>query len=65
MLVLPEYLIHLLYNVLFLFSGEFFTLLINLPLIAYHINRCVEQIAVTGKPRGRRTRPEMRFYWKR
>ncbi|CAN7945127.1 unnamed protein product [Ixodes pacificus] len=42
-LVLPEYLIHLLYNVLFLFSGEFFTLLINLPLIAYHINRWVNR----------------------
>lgn len=38
-LVLPEYLIHLLYNVLFLASGELFTLLLNLPLILYHINR--------------------------
>ncbi|CAN7995710.1 unnamed protein product [Ixodes hexagonus] len=38
-LVLPEYLIHTLYNVLFLCSGEFFTLLLNVPLMAYHINR--------------------------
>lgn len=38
-LVLPEYLVHLLYNILFLCSGEFFTLLLNIPLLAYHMNR--------------------------
>ncbi|KAH9406909.1 Protein cornichon 1 [Tyrophagus putrescentiae] len=38
-LVLPEYLIHLFFNVLFLFCGEWFTLLLNAPLIAYHVHR--------------------------
>ncbi|CAG2063870.1 unnamed protein product [Timema podura] len=38
-LVLPEYLLHLLFNLLFLFSGEWFSLCVNIPLIAYHINR--------------------------
>lgn len=38
-LVLPEYLLHLSFNILFLFAGEFFSLCLNLPLIAYHINR--------------------------
>uniref|UniRef100_A0A131XGR2 Putative er vesicle integral membrane protein involved in establishing cell polarity n=1 Tax=Hyalomma excavatum TaxID=257692 RepID=A0A131XGR2_9ACAR len=38
-LVLPEYLVHILYNVLFLFAGELFTVLLNVPLIGYHINR--------------------------
>ncbi|XP_017491514.1 PREDICTED: protein cornichon-like, partial [Rhagoletis zephyria] len=37
-LVLPEYLIHLFFNVLFLFCGEWFTLLLNAPLIAYHVH---------------------------
>lgn len=38
-LVLPEYLLHLLINLLFLLSGEWFSLMINLPLILYHIHR--------------------------
>merc|ERR1712130_177125 len=38
-LVLPEYLLHLFFNILFLFAGEWFTLLLNLPLIAYHVHR--------------------------
>jgi len=38
-LVLPEYILHVLVNVLFLFAGEWFTILLNLPLIAYHIHR--------------------------
>lgn len=38
-LVLPEYLLHLLINLLFLLSGEWFSLLINVPLIIYHIHR--------------------------
>ncbi|CAG0881797.1 unnamed protein product [Cyprideis torosa] len=40
-LVLPEYGIHLLFNVMFLFAGEWFTLLLNAPLIAYHVWRYV------------------------
>jgi hypothetical protein len=38
-LVIPEYLLHLLFNILFLASGEWLALCLNLPLIAYHINR--------------------------
>merc|ERR1711990_255425 len=38
-LVLPEYILHVLVNVLFLVAGEWFTILLNLPLIAYHIHR--------------------------
>jgi len=42
-LVLPEYLIHLAFNVLFLFCGEWFTLLLNVPLIAYHVHRYINR----------------------
>merc|ERR1712048_676308 len=38
-LVLPEYIIHIAINVLFLFAGEWFTILLNIPLIAYHVHR--------------------------
>lgn len=38
-LVLPEYAIHILFNILFLLSGQWLALILNLPLIAYHINR--------------------------
>ena len=41
--MLPEYILHVLVNVLFLFAGEWFTILLNLPLIAYHIHRFVEK----------------------
>lgn len=38
-LVLPEYLLHLVINIFFLLSGEWFSLLLNIPLIAYHVFR--------------------------
>lgn len=38
-LVLPEYGIHVFYNLLFLFGYQWGTLLMNIPLIAYHIHR--------------------------
>ncbi|GLH14536.1 Protein cornichon [Gryllus bimaculatus] len=38
-LVVPEYLLHLLFNILFIASGEWFSLCLNIPLIAYHIKR--------------------------
>ena len=38
-LVLPEYILHLFSNLLFLFSGEIFSLIINVPLMAYHVHR--------------------------
>lgn len=38
-LVLPEYAIHMLFNLLFLMAGEWVPLLLNMPLIAYHVHR--------------------------
>lgn len=38
-LVLPEYLVHVLFNVIFLIAGEWFSILFNIPLIAYHVHR--------------------------
>ncbi|CAG9768574.1 unnamed protein product [Ceutorhynchus assimilis] len=38
-LVLPEYILHMFFNLLLAFAGEWFTFFINLPLILYHINR--------------------------
>ncbi|XP_019626008.1 protein cornichon homolog 1-like [Branchiostoma floridae] len=38
-LVLPEYIIHGFFCLLFLLAGEFFSLALNIPLIAYHVYR--------------------------
>ncbi|OQV15902.1 putative Protein cornichon [Hypsibius exemplaris] len=38
-LVIPEYGIHMFICLLFLLSGSWWTLLYNVPLIAYHVNR--------------------------
>uniref|UniRef100_A0A5S6R1G7 Cornichon n=1 Tax=Trichuris muris TaxID=70415 RepID=A0A5S6R1G7_TRIMR len=38
-LIIPEYGMHLFFNILFLFSMEFFSLAINIPLLAYHIHK--------------------------
>lgn len=38
-LVLPEYILHIFFNILFLMAGEWFTLLLNFPLICYHLHR--------------------------
>lgn len=40
-LVIPEYLLHLVFNILFLLAGEWLSLLLNAPLIAYHVFRWV------------------------
>ncbi|KAL5281808.1 CNIH1 family protein [Megaselia abdita] len=47
-LVLPEYLLHILINVLFLFAGEWFSLFFNVPLIAYHVWRYKNRPVMTG-----------------
>eukprot|EP00092_Neocalanus_flemingeri_P040490 GFUD01044095.1.p1 GENE.GFUD01044095.1~~GFUD01044095.1.p1 ORF type:complete len:146 (-),score=22.62 GFUD01044095.1:98-535(-) len=47
-LVLPEYLLHLLFNILFLFAGEWFSLLLNVPLIAYHVHRYMHRPIMSG-----------------
>ena len=41
-LVLPEYILHVVFNVLFLMAGGWFSLLLNAPLIAYHVHRSVQ-----------------------
>lgn len=41
-LVLPEYILHVFFNLLFLFAGEWFSLALNIPLIAYHVYRWVD-----------------------
>jgi hypothetical protein len=47
--VLPEYLLHLFFNVLFLCSGEWLTLALNAPLIGYHVHRSDHpQYGLTG-----------------
>ncbi|KAG1654510.1 Protein cornichon 1 [Nymphon striatum] len=38
-LVLPEYLLHLFFTVMFLFAGEWLTFILNAPLVAYNVNR--------------------------
>ncbi|XP_015520057.1 protein cornichon [Neodiprion pinetum] len=38
-LVVPEYLLHVFFNVLFLIAGEWFSLILNLPLLVYHFLR--------------------------
>jgi len=38
-LVLPEYFLHGFFTLLFLLCGQWVSLIINLPLLAYHVNR--------------------------
>ncbi|XP_054168264.1 protein cornichon-like [Oppia nitens] len=38
-LVLPEYVIHLVFTIGFLMSNQWFSLLINIPVIVYHVYR--------------------------
>ncbi|XP_044750748.1 protein cornichon isoform X1 [Coccinella septempunctata] len=47
-LVLPEYLLHLLFNFLFACSGEWFSLMLNIPLLAYHVNRYRTRPVMSG-----------------
>lgn len=56
-LVLPEYLIHFFFCVMFLCAAEWLTLCLNLPLLAYHVWRWAETglslAPPTPTPRGR------------
>ncbi|XP_012286316.1 protein cornichon [Orussus abietinus] len=47
-LVLPEYGLHIFFNILFLISGEWLSLCLNIPLIAYHINRYLNRPVMTS-----------------
>ncbi|XP_071490982.1 protein cornichon homolog 1-like [Diadema antillarum] len=47
-LVLPEYIIHIFFNVLFLIAGQFFTVALNLPLMGYHVYRYANRPVMSG-----------------
>ncbi|XP_022901903.1 protein cornichon isoform X1 [Onthophagus taurus] len=47
-LVLPEYILHMFFNILFAASGEWFSLFLNIPLVAYHINRYRTRPVMSG-----------------
>ncbi|KAF7278068.1 hypothetical protein GWI33_008837 [Rhynchophorus ferrugineus] len=47
-LVLPEYILHIFFNFLFGAAGEWLSLLFNIPLIAYHINRYRTRPVMSG-----------------
>ena len=38
-LILPEYIIHFTFTMLFIFSTQLFAIVWNLPLVAYHVHR--------------------------
>jgi len=47
-LVLPEYILHIFFNALFLVGGEFFSLFLNVPLIGYHVHRYMNRPVMSG-----------------
>ncbi|XP_004391648.1 PREDICTED: protein cornichon homolog [Odobenus rosmarus divergens] len=47
-LVLPEYLIHAFFCVMFLCAAEWHTLGLNMPPLAYHIWRCMSRPGMSG-----------------
>jgi len=47
-LVLPEYILHMVFNILLAIAGEWLTFFINLPLILYHINRYRTRPVMSG-----------------
>ncbi|XP_054987833.1 protein cornichon homolog 1 isoform X2 [Sorex araneus] len=47
-LVLPEYLIHAFFCVMFLCAAEWLTLALNMPLLAYHIWRYMSRPVMSG-----------------
>lgn len=47
-LVLPEYCLHLALPVVFFLSGCWFSFLLNVPLVAYHVWRYLKRPAMSG-----------------
>merc|ERR1712008_416218 len=47
-LVIPEYALHVFFNILFLVGGEFFSLFLNVPLIGYHVHRYLHRPVMSG-----------------
>ncbi|VEL38164.1 unnamed protein product [Protopolystoma xenopodis] len=48
-LVIPEYSIHGFFTLLFLLTGQLWTVLFNIPLIAYNINRYLNRPLISGR----------------
>ncbi len=46
--MLPEYILHVFFNLLFLVAGEFFSLFVNVPLIGYHVHRYMNRPVMSG-----------------
>ncbi|CAF1240982.1 unnamed protein product [Adineta ricciae] len=47
-LIIPEYATHAFINLLFLLGGQWFTLFLNMPLIAFHINKFRNRPVMSG-----------------
>merc|ERR1712021_247538 len=47
-LVIPEYALHVFFNILFLVGGELFSLFLNVPLIGYHVHRYLHRPVMSG-----------------
>ncbi|XP_069116253.1 protein cornichon homolog 1-like [Argopecten irradians] len=47
-LVLPEYFIHIFFTVLFIFAMQWKTVILNVPLITYHIRRYIHRPIMSG-----------------
>ena len=47
-LVIPEYALHVFFNILFLIGGEFFSLFLNVPLIGYLVHHCLHCSDMSG-----------------
>ena len=48
-LVLPEYILHFIFNFLFLVAGEWFSIALNAPLMAYHVHRYLNRPVMSGE----------------
>ena len=47
-LVLPEYILHFFFNFLFLVAREWFSVVLNCPLMAYHVHRYLKRPVMSG-----------------
>ncbi|KAH7730564.1 Protein CNIH-2 [Aphelenchoides avenae] len=47
-LVLPEYVIHITFSVLFVASFQIFSIIWNAPLVAYHVHRYLKRPVMSG-----------------
>ena len=47
-LVLPEYILHFFFNFLFLVAREWLSVVLNCPLMAYHVHRYLKRPVMSG-----------------